>query len=111
MSARCVSLMVSLRDSSQGLEETKVLQIADEIELSVVTSVATCPNLTSSLNSIISRVHRKVKEWGSWNQLRSFLAQGEIKDGIDRLHRDIDAAMMKFSVNHLLFYLTLLIPF
>jgi len=41
MSGRCVSLMVSLRDSSQGLEEAKVLQIADEIEVSAVASVPT----------------------------------------------------------------------
>jgi len=99
MGGRCVSLMVSLRDNSQGLEGTKVLEIADEIEGSVVASVTIVPNLTSSSNSIILRVNRKVKEWGSWNQLKSFLAQGEIKDGIDRLHRDIDAAMMKFNVS------------
>ncbi|KAF8964650.1 ras guanine nucleotide exchange factor domain-containing protein [Flammula alnicola] len=80
MGGRCVNLMLALRDSSRGLEGSKVQEIADEIE------------------SIIVRIHRKVKEWGSWNQLKSFLQQGEIKDGIDRLHRDIDAAMMKFNI-------------
>jgi hypothetical protein len=49
-------------------------------------------------NSVIRRIDRKVKEWASWNRLKSFLQQNEIKDGIDRLHRDIDAAMMKFNV-------------
>jgi len=49
-------------------------------------------------NSVIRRIDRKVKEWASWNRLKSFLQQNEIKDGIDRLHRDIDAVMMKFSV-------------
>ncbi len=36
MSARCLSLMVSLRDSSEGLEGSKVVEIADEIEVFVV---------------------------------------------------------------------------
>lgn len=36
MSARCLSLMVSLKDSSQGLEGSKVVEIADEIEVSVI---------------------------------------------------------------------------
>ncbi|KAF8964088.1 ras guanine nucleotide exchange factor domain-containing protein [Flammula alnicola] len=80
MGGRCVNLMLALRDSYRGLEGSKVQEIADEIE------------------SIIMRMHRKVKEWGSWNQLKSFLHQGEIKDGIDRLHRDIDGAMMKFNI-------------
>jgi len=52
-------------------------------------------------NSVIIRVDRKVKEWGSWSQLKSFLSQSEIKDGIDRLYRDIDTAMMKFHVSKL----------
>ncbi|KAF8163016.1 ras guanine nucleotide exchange factor domain-containing protein [Crassisporium funariophilum] len=80
MSGRCVSLMVALRDSSRGLEGTKVIELADEIE------------------AIISNIDRKVKEWSSWSRLKSFLQQREIKDGIDRLHRDIDAAMMKFNM-------------
>lgn len=37
-------------------------------------------------------------EWGSWGKLKSFLQQREIKDGIDKLHRDLDAAIMKFNV-------------
>jgi hypothetical protein len=99
MSGRCVSLIVSLQDSSQGLEGTKVLEIADEIEASVSQPVIVFPNLISIENSIIIRVNRKVNEWSSWSQLKSFLAQSEIKDGIDRLHRDIDTAMMKFNVS------------
>ncbi|CAA7267623.1 unnamed protein product [Cyclocybe aegerita] len=80
MGGRCLNLMVALQDSSRGLEGSKIVEIADEIE------------------AIISRINRKVKEWGSWSRLKSFLQQREIKDGIDRLHRDIDAAMMKFSI-------------
>ena len=48
--------------------------------------------------SIILRMNRQVKEWGSWNRLKSFLQQREIKDGIDRLNRDLNAAMRKYSV-------------
>ncbi|KDR73425.1 hypothetical protein GALMADRAFT_124495 [Galerina marginata CBS 339.88] len=80
ISARCVKLMVALQDSSKGLEGTKAIEIADEIEV------------------IINHIYRKVREWSSWSQLKSFLQKKEIKDGIDRLHRDIDAAMMKFNI-------------
>jgi len=79
MSARCVSLLVALQEP-KGLDGTMIQDIADELEL------------------IISRIDRRVKEWGSWSRLKSFLQQREIKDGIDRLHRDIDAAMMKFNI-------------
>ncbi|KAF8906062.1 hypothetical protein CPB84DRAFT_1844704 [Gymnopilus junonius] len=78
LSARCIRLMIALRDSSKGLEGTHMIEIADEIEV------------------IVSHVDRKVREWATWTQLKSFLQQGEIKEGIDRLHRDIDASMMKF---------------
>jgi hypothetical protein len=46
----------------------------------------------------MQRINRKLKEWGSMSQLRSFLAQREIKDGIDSLNRDIDEANMRFNV-------------
>ncbi|KAH9483782.1 Serine/threonine-protein kinase STY17 [Psilocybe cubensis] len=72
--------MVALRDSSKGLEGSKALEIADEIEI------------------IILRIDRKVKEWASWPHVKSFLQQKDIKEGIARLHKDIDAAMMKFSI-------------
>ena len=93
--------MVSLRDSSRGLEGTKVLEIADEIEASVSQTSHLISQSHTHSNSIIIRVDRKVKEWGSWSQLKSFLSQSEIKDGIDRLYRDIDTAMMKFHVSKL----------
>jgi son of sevenless-like protein len=44
------------------------------------------------------RIDSKVKEWASWNFLKSFAFQGQINDGIDQLERDIDAAMRKFNV-------------
>jgi len=47
MSGRCVGLIVSLRDSSQGLEGTKALEIADEVEASVSQPVIVFPNLIS----------------------------------------------------------------
>lgn len=46
----------------------------------------------------MQRIDRKLREWGSMSQLRSFLAQREIKEGIDSLNRDIDEASMRFSV-------------
>ncbi|RDB23999.1 Serine/threonine-protein kinase STY17 [Hypsizygus marmoreus] len=81
MSARCVSLMVSLRDSSAGLEGSKAVELADEI------------------TAIVRRIDRKVTEWAALSRLKSFLQQREIKDGIDRLHRDMDAAIMKFNMS------------
>ena len=97
MSARCLSLMVSLRDSSEGLEGSKVVEIADEIEVFVVSPPYFFIFLIQSC-SIIHHISRKVNDWGSWNHLKSLLSQREIKDGIDRLHREIDAAMIKFNV-------------
>ena len=44
------------------------------------------------------RIDRKVKEWASWNLLKSVIFQGQIKDGIDKLQRDFDAAVMNFQV-------------
>jgi len=46
----------------------------------------------------MSRIDKKLKEWGSWSFPKSVIRQGRIKDGIDKLQRDIDAAMMKFQV-------------
>jgi len=96
MSDRCVSVMVALQEGVEGLEGDRALEVADEVEVFVM------PNNTTTLidydNSVIRRIDRKVKEWASWNRLKSFLQRNEIKDGIDRLQRDIDAVMVKFSV-------------
>ncbi|KAF8892698.1 ras guanine nucleotide exchange factor domain-containing protein [Infundibulicybe gibba] len=81
LSTRCVNLMLSFRDGTAGLEGSKAAELADEVTF------------------IIQRIDRKVSEWASYSRLKSFLQIGEIKDGIDRLHRDIDAAMMKFNVS------------
>jgi son of sevenless-like protein len=35
MRGRCLSLMVALEDGSAGLEGTKIIEIADEIEMFV----------------------------------------------------------------------------
>lgn len=46
----------------------------------------------------MSRVNRNAKEWASWSLPKSVMFQGKIKDGIDKLQRDIDAAMINFQV-------------
>ncbi|KAG6833190.1 hypothetical protein H0H87_010252 [Tephrocybe sp. NHM501043] len=81
ISGRCVSLMLSLRDNSAGLEGTKAMELSDEI------------------TTIVRRIDRKVSEWAALSRLKSFLQQGEIKDGIDKLHRDMDVAMLNFNIN------------
>lgn len=35
MHGRCLSLMVALKDGSEGLEGTKIIEIADEIDMFV----------------------------------------------------------------------------
>ncbi|KAK0459498.1 uncharacterized protein EV420DRAFT_1763213 [Desarmillaria tabescens] len=80
ISNRCVSLMVALRDSSAGLEGQTPSELADEV------------------TAIVQRIHRKVNAWAQLSQLRSFLQQKEIKEGIDRLHRDIDTAVQNFNI-------------
>jgi son of sevenless-like protein len=57
-----------------------------------------CSLVTTEWHRIVRRIDRKVNEWAALSRLKSFLQQREIKDGIDRLHRDMDAAMMKFNV-------------
>jgi len=39
-----------------------------------------------------------MQEWAAWNRLRSFLQQGDIKDGVDRMNRELDYCMMRFNV-------------
>ncbi|KAF9050727.1 hypothetical protein BDZ89DRAFT_1098758 [Hymenopellis radicata] len=80
MSSRCVSLMLSLRDSSTGLEGNRAAELIDEV------------------NHVVERINRKVVEWAALSRLRSFISQREIKDGIDRLQHDIDAAISKFNI-------------
>ncbi|KAF8921531.1 kinase-like domain-containing protein [Mucidula mucida] len=80
MSSRCVSLMLSLRDSSTGLEGNRAAELIDEV------------------NHVVERINRKVLEWAALSRLRSFMSQREIKDGIDRLQHDIDAAIGKFNI-------------
>ncbi|KAK0483397.1 kinase-like domain-containing protein [Armillaria novae-zelandiae] len=80
ISNRCVVLLLALRDSSVGLEGQRPLELVDEV------------------SAIVQRVHRKVNDWARLNQLRSFVQQGEIKQGIDSLHRDIDMAMQNINI-------------
>ncbi|KAK0240369.1 kinase-like domain-containing protein [Armillaria nabsnona] len=80
ISNRCVGLMVALRDSSVGLEGQKPSELVDEV------------------TAIVQRTHRKVNEWAQLSQLRSFFQQNEIKQGIDRLHREIDTAMQRINI-------------
>ncbi len=48
--------------------------------------------------SMLGRINRHMMEWGAWNRLRSFLQQGDIKDGVDRLNRELDYCMIRFNV-------------
>lgn len=98
MSGRCVGLMLALRDGSVGLEGTKAIELADEITASVPSYPSSRVSRDTFLR-IIRRIDRKANEWAALSRLKSFLQQGEIKDGIDRLHRDMDSAMMKFNVS------------
>ncbi len=56
------------------------------------------PSQGLSSCSVVERINRKVLEWAALSRLRSFMSQREIKDGIDRLQHDIDAAIGKFNV-------------
>ncbi|KAF9036774.1 ras guanine nucleotide exchange factor domain-containing protein [Panaeolus papilionaceus] len=80
LSNRCRTLLSTLQDHSKDLDDERVSQIADEMDF------------------MVQSINRKVMEWGSWGKLKSFLQQREIKDGIDKLHRDLDAAIMKFNI-------------
>ncbi|KAF9002032.1 ras guanine nucleotide exchange factor domain-containing protein [Cyathus striatus] len=80
--AHCVELLIVLRDSSVGLEGTGHARYADE------------------MTHVIDRVIRKVNYWAGLNKFKSLSRQREIKDGIDSLHRDIDAAMRLFLVQN-----------
>lgn len=89
--------MLALREGSQGLQGTSTLEHADEIEEFVIIS-SPYNALIQNHSRVIRRINRKVSEWASLSRLRSFLSQREMKDGIDCLHRDIDAAIMRFHV-------------
>ncbi|KAG6861734.1 hypothetical protein C0995_012738 [Termitomyces sp. Mi166 len=75
---RCVDLMLSIRDNLSRLEEFKGVELTDEI------------------TAIVRRIDRRVNEWAALNRLYSFLRQGDIKDGIDSLHRDMN--VMRFNI-------------
>ncbi len=89
--------MVALRDSSVGLEGQRPSELVDEVTAYVVPFLHFYP-LTNPI-SIVQRTHRKVNEWAHLSQLRSFFQQSEIKQGIDRLHREIDTAMQNINVH------------
>lgn len=89
--------MVALRDSSVGLEGQRPSELVDEVAAYVVPFLHFY-RLPNSI-SIVQRTHRKVTEWAQLSQLRSFFQQSEIKQGIDRLHREIDAAMQNINVH------------
>ena len=48
--------------------------------------------------SVVWRINQRMIEWASWDRLRSFLQREDIKDGVDRLNRELDYWVMKFNV-------------
>ncbi|TFK26396.1 ras GEF [Coprinopsis marcescibilis] len=77
LSARCVKLVLALRE---GMHDQHPNDFASELE-----------DLLLSIDS-------KVKEWALLPPLKAFLQQTEIKEAIDRFQREIDGAMMKYSI-------------
>jgi hypothetical protein len=55
--------------------------------------------LTPATSSVFLQFDRKVKEWESLSRIRAFLYRSEIRDGIEKVQRDIDVVMMKLSVS------------
>ncbi|KIM42498.1 hypothetical protein M413DRAFT_444900, partial [Hebeloma cylindrosporum] len=76
---RCMQVLVFVTDSLNHLESWD-LSTVDEIE------------------NVFLRFDRKVKEWASFNKLRTFLYRSEIRNGIEKVQRDIDVVMMKLSI-------------
>ncbi|KAL0947206.1 hypothetical protein HGRIS_013323 [Hohenbuehelia grisea] len=81
MSNRCKQLLLTLQDSSAGLEGTRTIEFADQVE------------------AIISSINRRLSVWSNFSRSRSLLAQTEIREGIDRFNRDIDMAIVAFNIN------------
>ncbi|KAF9496004.1 hypothetical protein BDN71DRAFT_1446698 [Pleurotus eryngii] len=79
MSDRCKTLLLALRDGTNGLEGNEITELIDEVD------------------SIIERIDTRLVRWSQLSHLKSFLQQSEIKLGIEKSQRDIDMVMMKFS--------------
>lgn len=41
----------------------------------------------------------KAQNWANLSRVKSFLNQGDIKDGLDKLYKDIDIYMAQFHVS------------
>ncbi|KAF5324648.1 hypothetical protein D9611_004380 [Ephemerocybe angulata] len=80
MADRVVGLMLSVRDGSEGIEGTRAVALADE------------------LDPVLKHINRKVREWADWGPLKCFLQQGDLRDGIDMLQRQLDGAILRFGV-------------
>ncbi|KAF4576870.1 hypothetical protein EYR36_000532 [Pleurotus pulmonarius] len=79
MSDRCKTLLLALRDGTNGLEGNEITELIDEVD------------------GIIERIDARLMRWSQLSHLKSFLQQSEIKLGIEKSQRDIDMVMMKFS--------------
>ena len=55
--------------------------------------------LTPTTFSVFVQFDRKVKEWASFSRIRTFLYRSEIKDEIEKVQRNIDIVMTKFTVS------------
>ncbi|KIY63192.1 hypothetical protein CYLTODRAFT_382634 [Cylindrobasidium torrendii FP15055 ss-10] len=80
LSDRCRQLMVALRDSSAGLEGQ------------------TAMDLVEGTTHVIQRVETRVSRWGALNRLQTFIAQGDIKEGLDTLENDIKVSLERFHL-------------
>ncbi len=94
---RCIQLRSTLQESTRNLEGTFITEIADELDRY---AFFTLPYYIYHIMccSLLGRINRQMMEWATWNRLRSFLQQGDIKDGVDRLSRELDYCMMRFNV-------------
>ena len=86
------------------MEGSKALEVADEVEMFVTPSIISLQGLTTTQcyaqhrRSVMRSIDGKVKQWASWSFPKSAFFQGQIKDGIEKLQKEIDDAMMKFQV-------------
>jgi hypothetical protein len=80
LSSRCLELLLTLAESSRGLEGTRATEFADEVA------------------GIVAGINARVKQWAKLGPVDRVLQSGKVKEGIHRFHRDIDACMMKYNV-------------
>ncbi|KAF9476590.1 hypothetical protein BDN70DRAFT_995554 [Pholiota conissans] len=76
---RCSHLVSTLKADVSGLEGSRVVHFAHEVE------------------GILQDVEYKVTEWSLWSPLKSFYSLGQIKEGLDNLEKEINFMEAEFS--------------